>query len=87
MNGYYAIVRRAPDNAYHVTFPDLPGCACTAPTVEEGLHQAEQALREHLAELDADGKPAPDPRPADEMLAVAARMSGVAAACLRPPAA
>ncbi|SDG00065.1 Predicted nuclease of the RNAse H fold, HicB family [Limimonas halophila] len=87
MKGYYAIVRHAPDNDYRVIFPDLPGCGCTAPTVEEALHQAEQALRLHLADLDASGEPAPAPRPADGMLAEAARISAVAAACLRPPAA
>jgi len=88
MKGYFAIVRREDeDDAYRVEFPDLPGCACDAPTVDEALSNAEQALRSHVEELESKGRALPEPRPSHEMVAVAAQMSGVAAACLRAPTA
>jgi predicted RNase H-like HicB family nuclease len=87
MKGYFAIVRRTPDDEYTVEFPDLPGCSCAAPTVDEAFSNAESALREHVESLEAKGKRLPRPRPSHEMVAEAARRSGVAAACLRAPAA
>lgn len=87
MKGYFAIVRRNTDeDSYIVDFPDLPDCACEAPSVDEAFSAAKQALRGHAEELEAAGKPLPKPRPAYEMLTVASKMSGVAAACLRAPA-
>jgi predicted RNase H-like HicB family nuclease len=86
MFGYLAVVR--PDDteaAYHVEFPDLPGCTCDAPTVDEALSNAETALRAHMETLERRGRPVPRPRPSHHMIAAAARADAVAAACLRAP--
>lgn len=86
MRGYFAIVQRTEDDEYTVEFPDFPDCSCDAPTVDEAFSNAEQALRDHVERLEATGKPLPEPRPSHEMVAVAGKMAGVAAACLRAPA-
>lgn len=86
MKGYFAIVRRTAADDYLVEFPDLPGCRCEAATVDDAFSTAEQALRTHADELRRRGEDLPQPRPSHEMMAVAARHAGVAAACLRPPA-
>lgn len=86
MFGYLAVVRPdRSDGAYHVEFPDLPGCGCEAPTVDEALSNAENALRNHAAKLEKRGRSLPAPRPSHHMIAAAARADAVAAACLRPP--
>ena len=41
--------------AYGVTFPDLPGIAAMGETVEDALANAEEALREYVAETERDG--------------------------------
>ena len=86
MKGYFAIVQRD-DNAeiYRVEFPDLPGCDCEAPTVEDALHAAERELRSFFDDLDEDNASAPSPRPAEELHDVADEKGGVAAACLSLP--
>lgn len=87
MKGYFAIVRRTKQDDYLVEFPDIPGCRCEAPTVDDAFSTAAQALREHADELKEKGEDLPDPRPAYEMATVAAKHAGVAAACLMPPVA
>lgn len=54
----------APDPAaggYTVTAPALPGCTSRGKTVEECLHNAEEAIRRHLDGLSASGEPVRDP--------------------------
>lgn len=86
MFGYLAVVHADDaDDTYRVEFPDLPGCTCDAPTVDEALSNAESALRDHAARLERRGRSLPKPRPSHHMIAVAARADAVAAACLRAP--
>ena len=49
--------------AYGVTFPDLPGIVAMGETVEDALMNAEEALRDYLAETERDGVQAPDRAP------------------------
>jgi predicted RNase H-like HicB family nuclease len=87
MFGYLAVVRAdQTDDAYFVEFPDLPGCTCDAPTVDEALSNAEHALRHHAEALEQRGRTLPKPRPSHQMIAAAAQRDAVAAACLRAPA-
>lgn len=85
MYGYLAVVRADDDETYRVDFPDLPGCGCEAPTVDEAFANAESALRDHMERLEKRGRRLPRPRPSHHMIAVAAQRDAVAAACLRPP--
>ena len=41
--------------AYGVTFPDLPGIAAMGKTMDDALLNAEEALRDYVAEMEADG--------------------------------
>ena len=46
--------------AYGVTFPDLPGIVAMGETVEDALMNAEEVLRDYVAETDREGAQAPD---------------------------
>jgi predicted RNase H-like HicB family nuclease len=61
MREYFALIIQEPDMKFGVTFPDLPGCAATAPTFEEARAIAGETLAHHLANLEHDGDPIPTP--------------------------
>lgn len=44
MNYFYAIVRKDPDSAFGVEFPDLPGCFSAADRLEDVIPNAAEAL-------------------------------------------
>lgn len=46
---------------YLAEFPDLPGCIADGETVEEALHQAEDALKAWLASAKEFGDEIPEP--------------------------
>lgn len=46
---------------YLAEFPDLPGCMADGKTIEEALHQAEDALKSWLATAKEFGDPIPKP--------------------------
>ena len=46
-------------NAYSITFPDLPGCVATGPTMEEALKEALGGAAFHLWSMEQDGDPIP----------------------------
>lgn len=46
---------------YFAEFPDLPGCIADGKTVEEALHNAEDALEAWLATAKEFGDPIPEP--------------------------
>ena len=63
MPHYVAIVEDAgPENAVGVWFPDLPGCFSAGDSVEEALHNAEEALGLYAEGLARDGRALPPPR-------------------------
>jgi predicted RNase H-like HicB family nuclease len=45
---------------YAVVVPALPGCTSSGETVEECLVNAREAIRGHIAVLEAEGEPIPD---------------------------
>jgi predicted RNase H-like HicB family nuclease len=44
MNYFYALVRKDPDSAFGIEFPDLPGCFSAADEIEDVLPNACEAL-------------------------------------------
>lgn len=46
---------------YLAEFPDLPGCIADGETIEETLHEAEDALKTWLATAKEFGDPIPEP--------------------------
>jgi predicted RNase H-like HicB family nuclease len=65
MATYIALIRKASDDRYAVTFPDLPGCATTGKTLHAALATAQEALAVHIDALLKDGKHVPLPSLAD----------------------
>jgi predicted RNase H-like HicB family nuclease len=53
---------------YGVVFPDAPGCTAMGATPDEALSDAADALAEWISDELADGRQAPEPRPAEVLL-------------------
>lgn len=85
MKGYITIVRRDRNDGYQAEILGVPGCKCTAATVDEALHAANQTLRRRAEELQEQGDGLPAPRPSHHMISEAAKHAAVAGACLREP--
>lgn len=67
MARYPALLWRGSEDCA-VTFPDLPGCLAGAPTAEEALARAEEALGFHLEGLVQDKVAAPQPSSLDSII-------------------
>ncbi|MCA1939707.1 MAG: hypothetical protein LDL26_01790 [Caenispirillum bisanense] len=85
MKGYITIVRRDRDDGYQAEILGVPGCKCTAPTVDEALHAANQTLRRTAEELQERGVDLPEPRPSHHLISESAKHAAIAGACLREP--
>jgi predicted RNase H-like HicB family nuclease len=48
---------------FGISFPDFPGCLCSADSLDETLRRGTRALTRHLAAMVADGLAIPAPRP------------------------
>ena len=49
--------------AYGAVFPDLPGCVAMGDTLEAVLRNAEDAMRDWIASMEANGQRVPEPSP------------------------
>jgi predicted RNase H-like HicB family nuclease len=59
----YAVVIEKADGNYSAYVPDLPGCVAAEATVEVVEKEIRDAIRFHIAGLEADGLPIPAPLP------------------------
>ena len=59
----YAVVIETAEGNYSAYVPDLPGCVATGATVEVVEKEIRDAIRFHIAGLEADGLPSPAPLP------------------------
>ena len=57
----YAIVIERAEGNYSAYVPDLPGCIATGATLEETEKLIREAIDMHLAGLQQDGLPIPQP--------------------------
>jgi predicted RNase H-like HicB family nuclease len=57
----YAVVIKKAEGKYSAQVPDLPGCVAMAASVAEAQKEIGAAVRLHLARLERDGLPAPEP--------------------------
>ena len=48
MRHYIALVRKDPESAYGVEFPDFPGCISAGDTLDEAARGAAEALQLHV---------------------------------------
>ena len=60
MKRYAVVIEKAVGN-YSAYVPDLPGCVATAATVEAIEAEIRDAIRFHIAGMQADGLEAPEP--------------------------
>ncbi len=56
------------DGTVGVSFPDLPGCVSAGDTIDDALHQAQEALALHVAGMKADGEALPHPRSISDLM-------------------
>jgi predicted RNase H-like HicB family nuclease len=78
MNQYIALIHKAADSDYGVSFPDFPGAITAGATLDEARAMAEEALGFHLDGLIADGEAIPEPSSLEQVMADAANRDGVA---------
>ena len=48
---------------YGAVFPDLPGCVAMGYTLHEVVRNAEDAMRDWIASMEANGQSIPEPSP------------------------
>jgi predicted RNase H-like HicB family nuclease len=66
---YFALVHRAVNSDFDISFPDLPGVVGASRTLDVAYGRAEKALAAHLEGLNADGLPVPSPSTLEEIVA------------------
>ena len=57
----YAVIYEKTGTGYSAYAPDLPGCVATGRTFGVTKKRMEKAMEMHLAAMNADGDPIPDP--------------------------
>ena len=57
----YPAIFEDDDGGYMVTFPDFPGCVTYGDTLDIALDMANEALRGHIACMEADDDDIPEP--------------------------
>jgi predicted RNase H-like HicB family nuclease len=66
---YVAVVHKDAASDFGVSFPDFPGVVTSAPTLEEAIKRAGEALTLHVAGMLTDGKTVPEPTGLSPILA------------------
>jgi predicted RNase H-like HicB family nuclease len=69
MTTYTAFIRKQEGSCYGVDFPDFPGCISAGDTVEEAIVNGREALIAHIAFMQDDGDPIPEPLSVDAAMA------------------
>lgn len=85
-DSYLVVVERSDEEDhedYIADVPELDDCRCTAPTVSEAFHRAENLLRRRLNRGSGHSRARGPRRPIDRLRA-ALRNNAVAAATIRP---
>jgi len=81
---YLVVVERTDSENYIAEIPELEDCRCSAPTVSEAFHRAENVLRRRLSGSGARShRKGPRRRPIDGLRS-ALRENAIAAATIRP---
>jgi len=78
MRHYIALIHKAANSDYGVSFPDLPGVISAGSTLDEARAMATEALAFHLEGLAQDGEVVPEPSTLEEIMAIAQNRDGVA---------
>jgi predicted RNase H-like HicB family nuclease len=57
----YAVVFEKSESSFGAYVPDLPGCAVVGASLAEAKSLISDAMKQHLADLQSDGKKPPEP--------------------------
>lgn len=57
----YAVIFEKSERAFGAYVPDLPGCVAVGDSLAEAKSAISQAMKQHLQNLESDGKHAPVP--------------------------
>jgi predicted RNase H-like HicB family nuclease len=68
MTAYIALLRKDPVSDFGVDFPDFPGCVTAGKTLEEARLMAAEALALHVAGMQEDHEPIPEPSVLDAVM-------------------
>ncbi len=68
MTAYIALLRKDPVSDFGVDFPDFPGCVMAGKTLEEARLMAAEALALHVARMQEDHEPIPEPSGLDAVM-------------------
>jgi predicted RNase H-like HicB family nuclease len=64
---YIAYLHKEKNSDYGVSFPDFPGCITAGSSLEEARRMAVEALSFHIAGMEEDGEPIPQPSMLDDL--------------------
>jgi predicted RNase H-like HicB family nuclease len=64
---YIAYLHKDKNSDYGVSFPDFPGCITVGSSLEEARRMAVEALSLHIAGMQEDGEPIPQPSTLDDL--------------------
>ena len=78
MPSYIAIIHKASDSDFGVSFPDFPGCVSAGRDLDDARAMAGEALALHIAGMEADGDTLPEPSSLETVMADADNRDGVA---------
>ena len=76
MRKYIGVVHKDAKSDYGVSFPDFPGAVAAAPTLEEAVEMAAEALLLHVEGMIAEGEAIPEPSTREQVLASAEYRGG-----------
>jgi predicted RNase H-like HicB family nuclease len=66
----YVVIVEKGANSFGAYVPDLPGCAVVGETREEALQLIREAVKIHIARLQEQGEPVPEPSSSTEYVQV-----------------
>ena len=78
MRHYIALIHKAPDSDYGVSFPDFPGCVTAGSTLDEARVNAVEALALHVEGMVEDAEPVPEPSALEAVMSDVHNRGGVA---------
>ncbi len=68
-HSYIGLVRKEPDTAYGIDFPDFPGLVSGGDTLDECLASGREGLQAHVQFMLDEGMAIPEPSPLETILA------------------
>jgi predicted RNase H-like HicB family nuclease len=78
MRSYVALIHKDADSDFGVSFPDLPGVVTAGVDLDDARRMAQEALALHLAGMEEDEEPIPEPSSLEAIMSDPENRDGVA---------